>query len=257
MPRPISLLLSQQQLDEFARLSGDVNPIHVNPAFAATSRFGRTVAHGMHLFGLIDAATARSVDPNHRAAAQALMFPAPTFPGDPLLLTLRPDGAGGIRSELSASDGTVTARGHSSQSIPGRDNPNPTSPGRYKGLQVGMSAVGARSYTPADVSDYVALVRDFRPRFAGSAPEVPAALLGGLISKLLGIDLPGRGTGWLKQRYVFHEDVVAPAEVEARVSITRIRPEKHLVDLETVVTLGGRPVVTGEAMVLTADVEEP
>lgn len=257
-PRPISLILSQQQLNEFARISGDANPIHVDPAFAATGRFGRTVAHGMHLFGLIDAAIARDVYPNHRAVAQLLLFPAPTFPGDPLVLSLQPDTAGGIEAELTASDGTVTARGRSAPSILAPEQPADQAPtGPYKGLATGMSAAAVRTYTPADVTDYVELVRDFRPCFAGSVPEVPAALLGGLISMLLGIDLPGRGTGWLRQRYVFHEAIVAPAEVEATVTITRIRPEKHLVNLATVATVAGRPVVTGEAMVLTADVAEP
>jgi len=32
--------------DRFARLTGDDNPIHCDPVFAATTHFGATVAHG-------------------------------------------------------------------------------------------------------------------------------------------------------------------------------------------------------------------
>ena len=49
--RPLSF--TQAQFDRFAALSGDDNPIHVDPQFAARTRFGRTVAHGMFLLSLI------------------------------------------------------------------------------------------------------------------------------------------------------------------------------------------------------------
>ena len=43
-------VFSQSDFDRFAALSGDDNPIHVNPEFAARSRFGRPVCHGMLLY---------------------------------------------------------------------------------------------------------------------------------------------------------------------------------------------------------------
>lgn len=42
--------LAQEEVDAFAELTGDRNPVHVDPAFAATTRFGGTIAHGY--FGL-------------------------------------------------------------------------------------------------------------------------------------------------------------------------------------------------------------
>jgi len=45
--------LTQRDFDRFAELSGDDNPIHVDPAFAARTRFQKPVAQGMLLYGLI------------------------------------------------------------------------------------------------------------------------------------------------------------------------------------------------------------
>lgn len=39
--------VTQDDIDRYADVSGDHNPLHVDPGFAATTRFGRTIAHGM------------------------------------------------------------------------------------------------------------------------------------------------------------------------------------------------------------------
>ncbi len=45
--------LSQEKIDRYARASGDFNPIHVDPAFAAGTPFGGTIAHGMLLLAYL------------------------------------------------------------------------------------------------------------------------------------------------------------------------------------------------------------
>jgi 3-hydroxybutyryl-CoA dehydratase len=45
--------LTQEKIDGYARVSGDFNPIHVDPAFAATTPFGGTIAHGMLLLAYL------------------------------------------------------------------------------------------------------------------------------------------------------------------------------------------------------------
>ena len=45
--------LSQDKIDRYARASGDFNPIHVDPAFAAQTPFGGTIAHGMLLLAYL------------------------------------------------------------------------------------------------------------------------------------------------------------------------------------------------------------
>ena len=87
---------SQAEFDAFARLSGDNNPIHVSPAFSAGTRFGRTVAHGMLLYSAIWGLLRRRF-PGYVPSDQKLMFPEPTFAGDPMALeavveTVHPDG---------------------------------------------------------------------------------------------------------------------------------------------------------------------
>jgi len=39
--------ITQTQLQEYARASGDNNPLHLDPGFAATTQFGGIIAHGM------------------------------------------------------------------------------------------------------------------------------------------------------------------------------------------------------------------
>lgn len=43
---------------EFARTVGDTNPVHHDPAFAATTRFGRPIASGTHTTALLLGLTA-------------------------------------------------------------------------------------------------------------------------------------------------------------------------------------------------------
>ncbi|HZA23129.1 MAG TPA: MaoC family dehydratase [Dehalococcoidia bacterium] len=39
--------ITQRQLDNYARASGDHNPLHLDAQFAATTQFGGIIAHGM------------------------------------------------------------------------------------------------------------------------------------------------------------------------------------------------------------------
>ncbi|MFA5538876.1 MAG: phosphate acetyltransferase [Gemmobacter sp.] len=116
-------------------------------------------------------------------------------------------------------------------------------------LTVGQSAEITRSYTAEDVAAFAAL--------GGGAPGdmVPEPLIGALFSYLLGVRLPGFGTNYLKQEMAFPAPAPLGAALTARVEITRLRPEKHLVDLATTCRTGdGTLVCTGRALVLARDV---
>lgn len=78
---------TQQDFDRFAKISGDDNPIHVDPDFSSRSRFGKTVAHGMLLYATINSALSQSI-PHVRQLEQELMFPNPIFAGEEVTVTL-------------------------------------------------------------------------------------------------------------------------------------------------------------------------
>lgn len=75
--------LTQDEFDRFAELSGDDNPLHVDSDFAAMTRFGATVAHGVFLIVILRALADRLV-PGARMVEQSAMFPAPAFAGEPM-----------------------------------------------------------------------------------------------------------------------------------------------------------------------------
>jgi 3-hydroxybutyryl-CoA dehydratase len=49
----VSRDITQARINAYADASGDHNPIHVDAAFAATTPFGGTIAHGMLVLALI------------------------------------------------------------------------------------------------------------------------------------------------------------------------------------------------------------
>ncbi len=253
----IPMTLTQEQFDEFARLSGDDNPIHIDPVFSARTRFGRTVAHGMYLFALLQAEVARTIGGPVRPSHQEFVFRAPTFAGDPLQLQLTEREDGTIAETVTDSAGTVTAEGVVDIRPQAEIEPAQvvlSSSDGYQGLAVGMSATRSKVFTPDDVTAYLRLVDDPNPLYRGDSPELPPAILGGMVSWLLGVDLPGRGTNWLKQNYRFYSAVQTPAAVKTTVTITRLRPEKGLVNLASRCVVDGATVVAGESLVLATDV---
>ena len=50
---PVERAIEQSSLDAYAQASGDLNPLHLDPGFAATTRFGAIIAHGMLTLALI------------------------------------------------------------------------------------------------------------------------------------------------------------------------------------------------------------
>ncbi|MCB2100613.1 MAG: phosphate acetyltransferase [Rhodobacterales bacterium] len=119
-------------------------------------------------------------------------------------------------------------------------------------MKVGDRASITRAYAAADL----ALYRDLAGLPADTVlAHVPEPLIGGLFSYLLGAELPGFGTNYLKQDLRFLRPAPADGPLTATVEITRIRPDKHLVDLATTCTdAHGTLVCDGRALVLVKDV---
>ena len=72
----------------FAELSGDFNPIHLDEEFAAKTRFGKRIAHGMISGALISAVLGYEFKERKIVyLSQTLKFTAPVFIGDTVTAT--------------------------------------------------------------------------------------------------------------------------------------------------------------------------
>jgi len=79
----ITKTIEQADVDAFADLTGDHNPVHVDEEFAKTTRFRRRIVHGMLTASLISSVLANKL-PGEGSVylGQTLKFIAPVFPGD-------------------------------------------------------------------------------------------------------------------------------------------------------------------------------
>ncbi len=72
----------------FAEVSGDHNPIHLDDAFASTTRFGRRIAHGMLSAAFISGVLGNEMTEQKVVyLSQSLRFTAPVFIGDTVTTT--------------------------------------------------------------------------------------------------------------------------------------------------------------------------
>jgi 3-hydroxybutyryl-CoA dehydratase len=79
----LSKTIADEDVRAFAELTGDRNPVHLDEEYAAATRFGRRVAHGMLGASLISAALANELPGRGTVyLSQTLRFTAPVFPGD-------------------------------------------------------------------------------------------------------------------------------------------------------------------------------
>jgi acyl dehydratase len=79
----LSKTISDDDIRAFAELTGDHNPVHLDDEYAAGTRFGRRIAHGMLGASLISAALANELPGRGTVyLSQSLQFTAPVFPGD-------------------------------------------------------------------------------------------------------------------------------------------------------------------------------
>jgi acyl dehydratase len=89
--------ITDEMIRLFAGLTGDTNPVHLDDDYAAGTRFGRRIAHGMIAAGLISATLANDLPgPGTVYLSQTLQFKAAVYPGDTITTTVevksvRPD----------------------------------------------------------------------------------------------------------------------------------------------------------------------
>ena len=113
-----SLAVTEDLVAAFAEVSGDQNPVHMDEEYAAKTRFGRRIAHGMITGALISATLANDLPgPGTVYLTQQLKFHAPVFLGDVITATVEivewepVKRLAALSTTCSNQDGTVVVSG--------------------------------------------------------------------------------------------------------------------------------------------------
>jgi 3-hydroxybutyryl-CoA dehydratase len=103
----------------FAKVSGDDQPLHLDAAFAAKTRFRKPIAHGMLSAGLISAALGTKLAPQFVAVylSQQLRFRMPVNLGDAITAEIEVTGVDAekriltVRTDCLNQDGEAVITG--------------------------------------------------------------------------------------------------------------------------------------------------
>ena len=110
--------ITDADVQDFARASGDHNPVHLDEAYAATTRFGKRIAHGMLTGSLISAVLGNDL-PLHGSIylGQEFKFKAPVYIGDTVTATVEVTAyreekrIATLRTTCTNQDGVVVVEG--------------------------------------------------------------------------------------------------------------------------------------------------
>ena len=80
--------ITQSLVDDFAKISGDFSPIHMNDEFAKSTKFGKKIVHGMLLASLLSRMVGMYLPGKYALySSQTLEFHNPCFIGDKILVS--------------------------------------------------------------------------------------------------------------------------------------------------------------------------
>jgi acyl dehydratase len=83
-----SLTFTAEHVEQYAAITGDRNPLHFDPEFAAATKFGRLVVHGGLTSGILNALVAEDMPgPGTVFMQMDLSFSAPVYVGDTITAT--------------------------------------------------------------------------------------------------------------------------------------------------------------------------
>ena len=90
MEASLAHTVTAQDIADFARVSGDVNPVHLDSAYAATTPFKQCIAHGILTASYISAVCGTKLPgPGCIYLSQTLNFKAPVFVGAEVIATVK------------------------------------------------------------------------------------------------------------------------------------------------------------------------
>jgi acyl dehydratase len=91
------------------RLSGDRNPLHIDPAFARMAGFDRPILHGLCTFGHVGRAVLAEYCGNDpaRFVSMSVRFSGVVYPGDTIITDMWDEGSGKILVQARTQEGRV------------------------------------------------------------------------------------------------------------------------------------------------------
>ena len=129
----------------------------------------------------------------------------------------------------------------------------------FEDLEEGMEDAFAKTITDADVITFAGISGDTNPihlnhEFASETmfecQIVHGMLTASFISTVIGTKLPGPGCIYVSQDLRFKAPVKVGDTVTATCVVTKVIPEKRMIEMETICSVGGRPVLDGRATIL-------
>tara|TARA_B110000495_G_C22945224_1_gene553301 strand:- start:246 stop:671 length:426 start_codon:yes stop_codon:yes gene_type:complete len=87
LTKEFKILITKSMVDEFAIISGDFNPLHMDDKYAISTKFGKRVCHGMLLASFFSRIIGMYI-PGKTALylTQSLKFSSPCYIGDTILV---------------------------------------------------------------------------------------------------------------------------------------------------------------------------
>ncbi|MEE8351850.1 MAG: MaoC family dehydratase [Rhodospirillales bacterium] len=129
----------------------------------------------------------------------------------------------------------------------------------FEDLSEGMREAYAKTITNADIIAFAGISGDTNPvhlnhefasetMFEGRVAH--GMLTASFISTVIGTKLPGPGCIYVSQNLRFKAPVKVDDTVTAMCTITKLIPEKRMIEMQTLCTVGAQTVLEGEALIL-------
>ena len=129
----------------------------------------------------------------------------------------------------------------------------------FEDMEEGMEDAFAKPITNADVITFAGISGDTNPvhlnhEFASETlfegRVAHGMLTASFISTVIGTKLPGPGCIYVSQDLRFKAPVKVGDTVTATCVVTKVIPEKRMIEMETICPVGGKPVLDGHATIL-------
>ncbi len=119
---PVTRLIDHDRVSRYAAAARDPNPIHTDAAFAATTEFGRPVAHGMLVLALVSEAMSATFGQRWaESGALKVRWRAPALQPVEVTASAEPrgvtDGVASYAVRCETADGTVLLTGTASVAL--------------------------------------------------------------------------------------------------------------------------------------------